>query len=242
MLNKKNLTITEVSNETGIARSTLTPIVNTPEKVKSIRFDTMDKLCNYLNIKLSELIEYKPDNDKITIKKVFPSLNKRFGVFLLKRETTYKDEYGYLSFLIEKHHEEAGKYLVTLEIMNEKELEILNKNLSMHNLTKLNKDVDQNQLRDVLKDLDRESLATLSIKISSFFVSSDYYEPIENIELYWGLGHIMFGRFQNTFTFEYDKDNEVFKDISEINDLEHEKHRNHNILRWNLIDSEKLLD
>ena len=80
VLKDKKLSITDVSNATGIARSTLTPIVNNPEDVKAIKFDTLDKLCTYLDVDLHEVIEFKQNESKNEILRFWVSQNKRVSL------------------------------------------------------------------------------------------------------------------------------------------------------------------
>lgn len=62
-LNRK--TFTEIHNETGISRNTLTSLGN--GKSKGIQFDTLDKLCKSLNCSVSELIRFVPDDYIVTM-------------------------------------------------------------------------------------------------------------------------------------------------------------------------------
>lgn len=52
------LSITDVSNATGISRTALTAIYY--RKNKGIQFETIEKLCDYLQLPMSELFEYVP--------------------------------------------------------------------------------------------------------------------------------------------------------------------------------------
>lgn len=53
------LSIAEVAEASGISRSTLTAIYY--RKTKGIQFDTIEKLCDYLQMPMSELFEYDPE-------------------------------------------------------------------------------------------------------------------------------------------------------------------------------------
>lgn len=53
------LNIAEVAEASGISRSTLTLIYY--RKTKGIQFETVEKLCNYLQLPMSELFEYIPN-------------------------------------------------------------------------------------------------------------------------------------------------------------------------------------
>jgi len=52
------LSISKVHEDTGISRSTLINLYY--RRAKNVRLDTLRKLCDYLQIPLSELIEYTP--------------------------------------------------------------------------------------------------------------------------------------------------------------------------------------
>lgn len=58
ILGKRLLSISKVYKETGISRSTLTSLYY--RRARNVKLDTLRKLCDYLQIPLSELIEYTP--------------------------------------------------------------------------------------------------------------------------------------------------------------------------------------
>ena len=58
ILGSRLLTITKVHEDTGVARSTLISLYY--RRAKNVKLDTLRKLCDYLQISLSELIEYTP--------------------------------------------------------------------------------------------------------------------------------------------------------------------------------------
>ncbi|EOO30758.1 hypothetical protein IIU_05075 [Bacillus cereus VD133] len=62
VLVEKNLRITKVSKDTGISRATLTALAN--YKNEGIRFDTLNKLLNYLQVDVEELVTYQEDKPK----------------------------------------------------------------------------------------------------------------------------------------------------------------------------------
>lgn len=59
VLGEKLLNVTDVHNATGVARSTLTKFYY--RRSKTIKLDTLVKICDYLQVPLSELIEYIPN-------------------------------------------------------------------------------------------------------------------------------------------------------------------------------------
>jgi len=57
VLGEKNLRITKVSKDIGISRTTLTALANHTNQ--GIQFDTLNKLLNYLQVGVEELITYQ---------------------------------------------------------------------------------------------------------------------------------------------------------------------------------------
>lgn len=68
LLNEKGLTISELHQLTGIARTTLTPLSKEEILPSKTRFDTLDKICNALNIDESELLSFEDEWDFSLIK------------------------------------------------------------------------------------------------------------------------------------------------------------------------------
>lgn len=60
-------TFTEIHDETGISRNTLSSLKN--GKSQGIQFDTLDKICKSLNCSISELIKLVPDDYVVTMTK-----------------------------------------------------------------------------------------------------------------------------------------------------------------------------
>ncbi|WP_367249601.1 helix-turn-helix domain-containing protein [Gemella sp. 27098_8_149] len=55
---QRKLKITRISNNIGISRSTLNSLTRNDRK--GIQYDTLNKLCNYFNVTLSEFFSYIP--------------------------------------------------------------------------------------------------------------------------------------------------------------------------------------
>ena len=58
LLGERKLRASEVARKTGINKNTLSTLYN--ENVSGIKFDTLEKLCKFLNCSIRELIEYVP--------------------------------------------------------------------------------------------------------------------------------------------------------------------------------------
>ncbi len=61
LLGERRLRASEVARKTGINKNTLSSLYN--EKVSGIRFDTLERLCRFLNCSIGDLIEYIPEEE-----------------------------------------------------------------------------------------------------------------------------------------------------------------------------------
>lgn len=61
VLEKKGISINELSQKTGISRTSLTPLINGTSKM--IKFDTLNKLVYVLKVGLGQILDYVPDTD-----------------------------------------------------------------------------------------------------------------------------------------------------------------------------------
>lgn len=58
LLAERNLTIKQVVNDTGLSRNTVSNLINKPEG--NISIETVDTLCNYLEVDPSSFFDYSP--------------------------------------------------------------------------------------------------------------------------------------------------------------------------------------
>lgn len=63
LMGAKKSTIQDIANATGLSRTTISNLYH--EKVSAISFETIAKLCDFFNCKLSDLIEYIPDDSSV---------------------------------------------------------------------------------------------------------------------------------------------------------------------------------
>ncbi|MDT2836003.1 helix-turn-helix transcriptional regulator [Enterococcus durans] len=62
ILGERLLKVSDVFKATGISKTTLTDIYY--QRAKNIQLDTLMKICDYLQVSLSDLIEYEPQKNK----------------------------------------------------------------------------------------------------------------------------------------------------------------------------------
>lgn len=58
---KRNITFSEIAEQTGLAMTTLARISKNDNGVQNIRLSTINALCNYFDVPISELIEHRKD-------------------------------------------------------------------------------------------------------------------------------------------------------------------------------------
>ena len=56
-LGKRLIKIKDISNSTGISRTTLTSLYY--KRSKRVSFETLDKLCGYLECTINDIVEYR---------------------------------------------------------------------------------------------------------------------------------------------------------------------------------------
>ena len=61
LLGERKMKMADLSKITGINKNTLSDLYY-EEKVKGIRIETLEKICEALGCTVGELIEYQPDN------------------------------------------------------------------------------------------------------------------------------------------------------------------------------------
>ncbi|EGC69765.1 helix-turn-helix domain-containing protein [Enterococcus casseliflavus] len=62
ILGERLLKVSDVFEGTGISKTTLTNFYY--QRVTNVQLDTLQKICDFLQIPLSELIEYVPEEHK----------------------------------------------------------------------------------------------------------------------------------------------------------------------------------
>lgn len=61
MMAKRKMSLNELSNKVGITLANLSILKN--NKAKAIRFSTLEAICEALDCKVEDIIEYKKDNE-----------------------------------------------------------------------------------------------------------------------------------------------------------------------------------
>lgn len=68
LLDEKNITILQLSEASGISRSTLNSMVN--GTTKGIQFSTIETICNFFKCNINDLIEFTPTVEAPTLKSI----------------------------------------------------------------------------------------------------------------------------------------------------------------------------
>ena len=110
-----NKTISNIAEETGLNRNTVTALFH--NKVKGIKFSTLEKICDFYNVDISDLLEIKQPKYKINFSNIYKQegeiipftswpwiLNinlsdKHFSSNFIKTAVYFKRNYGYAYWL-----------------------------------------------------------------------------------------------------------------------------------------------
>lgn len=234
ILESRELTISEVSKDTGIARSTITPIVNNPEEVKSIRFATLDKLCDYLNVPLNELIEHVPSEDKFKVIDKYHFKRDEKELFLI--EGSIENTLSITPVFISIHpvkvygREDVMGYKYDIELLHVEEIKEL-KNMENEIIFDSKKEEAMRKnpvsFSNWIKNMDRIKLRKITIELISTLVgfknfprAGKFEDNFEELEFYWSGGHLFFDSKElYTFTFEINYEERLLKDVSEFDKI-----------------------
>ena len=87
LLAERDLRITKVSNDTGISRTTLTSLAN--NRSQGIQLDTINTLCNYLQVGPEKLISYVPVEIKVNDVEIINNNTLNVKLEITKNSRTY---------------------------------------------------------------------------------------------------------------------------------------------------------
>lgn len=143
LLAQRNITISKMSEDTHISRTTLTSLCT--NKSGGIQFDTLDTICGYLNVLPTDVILFSPylleasrDDRELYIKVINLLTNKRFTV-------------EFAIDLDEKYHQLEFSYYLDRETQYQELKRIISK-LPKYYISQINQ-----QVNDLLCDLYKET-------------------------------------------------------------------------------------
>lgn len=99
ILEDYNVNISDLSDATGLSRSTITPLVNNPEEVKGINLDTIDIICDFFGINIEELVSFTQSDKKYTLEKYWTSDDDNY-IFLFKKKLGKRYRYSFVTINI----------------------------------------------------------------------------------------------------------------------------------------------
>ncbi|HEI3024294.1 TPA: helix-turn-helix transcriptional regulator [Staphylococcus aureus] len=149
LLSERGLKTSRVAKEVGIARSSLTSMIQNDSEM--IRYDAIDKLCNYLNITPTKFFDYSPLNFEfildeeptIDVSNIFFELssNLKDGIAINKFNfdvliDVYDENHVKYSFDLEIYFDrfqknKKNKYDLIFSITNESEYDELKQNVNI---------------------------------------------------------------------------------------------------------------
>ena len=159
LLGERNLKISKVFVDTGISRSTLTKIVNNQSTM--VQIETIDKLCQYLKVGVSDFFEYIPVELEVN---VFLNESDGFGKLGLDLIIKIKDTF----------HNTEKEFVYTINEDKKSEDNIFVDNNWYHNSLGEEIKILRIDFPLIFKDY------ITKITNNNYGFSSDIYQEIEN--------------------------------------------------------------
>lgn len=101
VMKQHGITISELSEYTGLARSTITPLVNNPSEVKGIKIETLNVLCDFFGVPTQEIIKFIPESKKYSfINLIKHPDNDDIFYIIMKKKIGNANRYVFLSLMI----------------------------------------------------------------------------------------------------------------------------------------------
>lgn len=95
------INISDLYRLTGISRSTLTPMVNNPESVSSLKIDILDTLCDFFGVRIEDLITFKSAKSKYTVIKYWPVNEQNIAYVDMQKELGSNNRHSILGIKYE---------------------------------------------------------------------------------------------------------------------------------------------
>ncbi|MGX6962388.1 helix-turn-helix domain-containing protein [Vagococcus xieshaowenii] len=219
LLKEYDVTITEISDATGISRSTLTPLVNNPKQVKGLKIETIDTLCDFFGIHIQDFIEFSPTKSKYNIKTFWGTGDALNYTFLLSKTIGSKERLALLTvqmkgFSSDPNNESTLIFNGYTNFLNlEETKKYLDEVLADGDKYDINSFAKNNIfLNDISKQSSKniESVTKIISKIMKTHINSiEEHQDISGIELNWILPNNELNKFKS---YIYDFETEEVKE------------------------------
>lgn len=127
VMKQHGITVSELSEYTGLARSTITPLVNNPSEVKGIKIETLNVLCDFFGVPTQEIIKFIPESKKYSfINLIKHPDNDAIFYMIMKKKIGNANRYVFLSLMIDKNdilYEELC-YIISISIKDSEDKNI----------------------------------------------------------------------------------------------------------------------
>ncbi|MFW3539773.1 helix-turn-helix domain-containing protein [Vagococcus fluvialis] len=229
VLDNYDLSIADLSDGTGIARSTLTPLVNSPDDVKGLKLETIDSICDFLGIDISELLEFKANDNKYSVSQYWTNKGLKKIVFLIKKKVGTKDRYSLISvdvggFTFDSDNDNDLILNSRVSFLSKDEVESLKKDID--DLPDLNAFPKSNIFKDdLIKQTDENIIMTSKLLVN--IIKREYQKIIDipenmditHIKINWNFNIKTANRIVYTFDIT-DKNKTILVDNEDVRFLE----------------------
>lgn len=208
VMSEYGITITDLSDSTGIARSTLTPLVNKPDQVKGIKIDTLDTLCDFFGVSVGDIIQFSTSSHKYKIIASWLINNREEGFLDLVKRIGARERHTLLHVVWTAiMDQDFYAYRVEVSPFPKKDISTLN----LRNIPGINEFVDGKLfIRDFIRQNVSARVETTQA-IVKILLANDFFKAhiktLEYITVSWNIGNMLENN--TKYTYEFDVKNGI---------------------------------
>lgn len=199
LMRKKGLTITKLANDTGISRTTLTSLFH--NSGNGIQFDTLNVLCNYFHISISELLVFVPYTVEIKLEDIEESS------FIYYDDSSECTNTGWIVFTnVDRNEQASYKFKTLISVFDNNEEVLIECDIDDENIFAYQQFISRlpievlNIIIDKMTDSVEEIIRTQLTNVNSDWFGYDYNTYLNNVHQWdkWEIYDFLFDKTNGT--------------------------------------------
>ena len=213
LMDDYGINISDLYRLTGISRSTLTPMVNDPESVSSLKVDILDTLCDFFGVSIDDLITFTPSKNKYAISEIWYNYDANTVIVDMKKELGSSNRHAIIGVFFDSLETDPTRGItlrISAEItpLTKDQIKGLSLNKSVDDFPNEKEIIDGNLFLEDFKKHERGTrILTTKIILENVFSDTlkKKFENIYSISAGW-VPHGFLDH-SNAFTFDVDRSN-----------------------------------
>lgn len=199
LMRKKGLTITKLANDTGISRTTLTSLYH--NSGNGIQFDTLNVLCNYFHISISELLVFVPYTVEIKLEDIEESS------FIYYDDSSECTNTGWIVFTnVDRNEQASYKFKTLISVFDNSEEVLIECDVDDENIFAYQQFISRlpievlNIIIDRMTDSVEKITQTQLTRVNSDWLRYDYNTLLNNVHQWdkWEIYDFLFDKTNGT--------------------------------------------